>query len=60
MSVSFLLLELVMEWNDIQPEGKGGKITQFSQFNECWDVCEPLIVMTRNGVEGDTARGWRW
>jgi hypothetical protein len=30
ISVRFLLLELGMERNYIQPEGKGGKVTQFS------------------------------
>jgi hypothetical protein len=29
MLVSFSLLSLGMEWNVIQPEGKGGKVNQF-------------------------------
>jgi hypothetical protein len=39
----------------IQPEGKGGEVTQFIQSAECRDVRELLIVITRNGGQYDTA-----
>jgi hypothetical protein len=47
MSVSLLLLSLDVEWNVIQPELKGGEVTQFPQFRERRDVRELLIVTTR-------------
>jgi hypothetical protein len=35
----------------IQIKGKGRELTQLSQFPECRDVLELLIVITINGVE---------
>jgi hypothetical protein len=57
MSASFSLLLLGIERKVIQPEVKGGKLTQFPQFCECRDVSELLVVKTRNGVECDTSLG---
>jgi hypothetical protein len=51
MSVSSLLLELKMEGNKIQLEGKVGEFTQFPQSPECRNVGELPIVRTKNGVE---------
>jgi hypothetical protein len=55
MSLSLSLLFLGIERKVIQPEVKGGKLTQFPQFCECRDVSELLVVITRNRKEGDTA-----
>jgi hypothetical protein len=55
MSLSFSLLLLRIEFNVIQRKSKQGEVTKFSQFRECRDVLELLIVMTRIGVECDTA-----
>jgi hypothetical protein len=32
MSMSYLLLSLILQWNAIQLEGKGGEVTKFLQF----------------------------
>jgi hypothetical protein len=57
MSLSFSLLLLRIEFNVIQRKSKQGEVIKFSQFRECRDVLELLIVMTRIGVECDTGRG---
>jgi hypothetical protein len=48
MSVSFSLLNLGMERNEIQPEVYVGEVAQFTQFSECRDVREVYIFNTRN------------
>jgi hypothetical protein len=49
ISMSYILVELEMEWNKVQRKGKGGKLTQFSQFRERRDV--NLLLRTRNRME---------
>jgi hypothetical protein len=39
----------------IQRKGKDGEVAQFPQFREYRDVLELAIIITRNGVEYNTA-----
>jgi hypothetical protein len=57
MSVSFPLLALNLEWIVIQLKGKGGEVTQFSQFREWRDVRKIGTHITKSVVECDTAKG---
>jgi hypothetical protein len=43
----------------IQRKGKGGEVTQFSQFRECRDVLD-FPSRTRSVMEYDTEKGKAW
>jgi hypothetical protein len=51
ISLSYLMLPLGLQLNEIQKKCKFGKVIQFSQSRKSRDVQEFLIVITKSGME---------